>query len=357
MSKKTPLLSIIVPAYNVEQYIHQSMDSILAQTFTDFEVLLVDDGSTDGTAAICDEYAKKDSRIHVIHKMNGGLVSARKAGIQQAVGDFIGYVDGDDWIEKNMYQCLYDSAIRENADIVICDYRSVYQETYKLISHNMCDGVYDKEKLEEEVYPYMLSKGDFFEFGFYPSLCCKLFRKSVLLENQLAVNNKIKLGEDAACFYPCMLDASKVVYLDKEYLYNYRMRDTSISHSIIRKMYTDEILILIYFLRTKFYKHYLWEESLERQLLFYEGYMLDNLFTPHIKVKDFFIDKRIFDQFKLLQNDSLFLELREYSLSIRTSSRLKRLIKTIYNNNMRNRIDLILFRKYELLQHWIVDKL
>ncbi|MCB8516908.1 glycosyltransferase, partial [Enterococcus durans] len=97
-------ISIIVPIYNVEQYLRKCVDSILAQTFTDFEVILVDDGSPDNSGAICDEYAKLDSRVRVIHKENGGLSDARNAGIEIAKGKYLGFVDSDDFIDKDMYE-------------------------------------------------------------------------------------------------------------------------------------------------------------------------------------------------------------------------------------------------------------
>ncbi len=99
-----PLFSIIIPVYNVEKYLNKCVDSVLNQTFTDFEVILVDDGSPDNCPAICDSYAEKDKRVRVIHKQNGGLICARKSGLEAARGDYIGFVDSDDWIEENMYE-------------------------------------------------------------------------------------------------------------------------------------------------------------------------------------------------------------------------------------------------------------
>ena len=353
MNKKTPFLSIIVPAYNIEQYLHQCVDSILAQTFSDFEVILVDDGSTDDTARICDTYEQKDTRIHVIHKKNGGLVSARKAGLLNAAGSYIGYVDGDDWVKEDMFQCLCEVASRENADIVICDFFQATDNCFIPVSHNMNGGIFDKEKLDKDIFPIMLSKGDYFQFGFFPAVWCKLFRKSLLLEHQLAVTEEIKMGEDAACFYPCMLEAEKVVYLKNNYLYFYRMRDTSISHSMIRTFYAKEIVLLIEGLSEKFKKHALMQENLMKQLFLYEAYMLDNLFTPHITVKELFFSKNMTNQILLLSNNAMFLGLWEYSLSVRTSSRMKRLINMIHQNTIWNRLLLLLFRKYEQLQFFI----
>ena len=114
-------LSIIVPVYNVCDYLKDCIDSILAQSFTDFELILVDDGSTDGSGEICDEYVKRDSRIRVIHKGNGGVVSARKAGVAAAKGLYVGYVDGDDWIESDMYEKMVHYMREYDCDLVMCD--------------------------------------------------------------------------------------------------------------------------------------------------------------------------------------------------------------------------------------------
>ena len=113
------MISLIVPVYNIQNYLSRCIDSILAQTYRDFELILVDDGSTDGSSEVCDYYGKQDKRIVVIHKQNGGLVSARKAGIASARGEYAGFVDGDDWIEPQMYQRLIETAMKCQADIVL----------------------------------------------------------------------------------------------------------------------------------------------------------------------------------------------------------------------------------------------
>lgn len=120
--KKYPLISVIVPVYNVDQYLHRSIDSILSQTYTDIEILLVDDGSTDRSGKICDGYANKDPRVRVFHKINEGVSSARNVGLDNAKGQWITFVDADDWIDKNMYQKLYNTAVSTQADIVLCSF-------------------------------------------------------------------------------------------------------------------------------------------------------------------------------------------------------------------------------------------
>lgn len=115
-------VSIIVPVYQVEKYIRQCIDSILAQTFTDFELILVDDGSKDRSGQICDEYVRMDNRVRVIHKENGGLSDARNRGMDQAVGSYFLFVDSDDYIASTMVECLYEKVVKEKADIAVCNY-------------------------------------------------------------------------------------------------------------------------------------------------------------------------------------------------------------------------------------------
>ena len=132
-------ISIIVPVYNVEKYLNRCFDSILNQTFTDFELILVDDGSTDNSGIICYEYKTKDNRIKVIHKENGGLSSARNAGLDIARGKYIGFVDSDDFINKDMYKILFDTIQANNSDMVICDYYKVNEDDINKFRNLKCN--------------------------------------------------------------------------------------------------------------------------------------------------------------------------------------------------------------------------
>ena len=118
----TPDVSVIVPVYKAEDYICRCVDSLLSQTFRNFEVLLIDDGSPDRSGAICDDYARQDSRIRVIHKANGGVSSARQCGLDHALGEYVIHADPDDWVESSMLEELYAQAKRDNADMVLCDF-------------------------------------------------------------------------------------------------------------------------------------------------------------------------------------------------------------------------------------------
>ncbi|MFF5396690.1 glycosyltransferase family 2 protein [Peribacillus butanolivorans] len=222
-----PILSIIVPIYNVEKYLPQCIESILTQTFTDYELILVDDGSPDKCSDICEEYAIKDSRIKVIHKTNGGLVSARKAGLEIAVGQYVGFVDSDDWIEPNMYEELY-KGIQTGAEIVICDFYISYPDKEEVLSHDN-PGFHNKESLINNIYPTMLYKDGYYNFGIMPAVWNKIFKRELLLKHLLNVDNRITIGEDLACSFPCMLDTKAIYILNDSPLYHYRKSNTSMT--------------------------------------------------------------------------------------------------------------------------------
>lgn len=220
------MISIIVPLYNTEKYLRQCLDSILCQTFEDIEVILVDDGSMDESPGICDAYALADSRVKVIHKTNGGLVSARKAGLKAAAGEYIGYVDSDDWIEPDMYEKLWMALIGENADIAMCGRYEDTSDSSRKVCHGFPTGRYDKQGLNEKIYPDMIVNGAFFEWGIFPSVWDKLFRRECLERFQMAVDERLTMGEDAVCTYPALLHAESIFILDK-CLYHYRQSSTS----------------------------------------------------------------------------------------------------------------------------------
>lgn len=148
-----PLISIIVPIYNAERYLNRCIDSVLSQTFTDFELLLIDDGSTDKSGDICDGYVQKDSRMKVFHIENAGVSAARNFGLDNARGEWITFVDADDWIDKDMYYKLYNEAILSEADIVICDFYIYYNQSSK----ELIKSVSTESSKEDIIKNYMLS--------------------------------------------------------------------------------------------------------------------------------------------------------------------------------------------------------
>lgn len=220
------MISVIVPVYNTAQYLRWCLDSILNQTLKDIEVICVDDGSTDASPQILDEYAAADNRIRVIHKENSGLVSARKIGLKTATGEYIGYVDSDDWIEPNMYEKLLAALIDEKAEIAMCGRIEETGHIGRESRHGFPAGRYDKQGLKEKIYPGMIVNDAFFEWGIFPGIWDKLFRRECLEQFQMEVDERLTMGEDAACTYPALLNVESI-YISDECLYHYRQSASS----------------------------------------------------------------------------------------------------------------------------------
>lgn len=142
------LVSVVVPVYNVKAYLEKCINSILNQTYENLEIIIVDDGSTDGSSDICDQFLKKDNRVFVIHKENGGVVSARQAGIDKAKGEYVIAIDSDDWIEPIMISELYTLAIENDADIVSSGYYRESGDTYGIVIDGIKEGVYSDDNKE-----------------------------------------------------------------------------------------------------------------------------------------------------------------------------------------------------------------
>lgn len=223
-----PKISIIVPIYKIERYLRQCIDSILAQTFTDFELLLIDDGSPDGCPAICDEYAKKDSRIRVFHKHNGGLTSARNHGLDNAKGDWIMHIDGDDWIEPTYIEELYNAAIKNDADIAICGFRFAYEDGSFVIEHPT---IWDDDK-SVSLNRYIASV--------WTTAWGSIHKSSLYHNNGVRSPKNITYCEDFHLMARICYFADKVVSIDRP-LYNYRQQSSSIMHSLNDKTWRDEL--------------------------------------------------------------------------------------------------------------------
>ncbi len=221
------LFSVIVPIYNVEKYLSRCIESVLMQTFTDFELILVDDGSPDNCPAICDEYARKDARVKVIHKENGGLVSARQAGIKVAVGDYVFPVDGDDAICPDALESAYKIISETDADMVSFSYkRCVDGVVGEIVDDLVEEGLYNKADMEERIYPKLLSDKNMKNLFYF--LWGKAIKRELATKHQLNVNPAISLGEDLSCAVPCYLDAN-TVYMSKKAIYLYTIRGDSLT--------------------------------------------------------------------------------------------------------------------------------
>lgn len=265
--REKPLVSVIVPIYGIEQYIGICIESIINQIYKNLEIILVDDGSLDRCSEICDLYAKKDSRIKVIHKENGGLVSARKAGLTASTGNFVGYVDGDDWIGPGFYESLITLMLVSNADVVAAGQRRDLFTKSEQFYNVIAPGLYEGERLEE-LRRQMISHGQFYRPGITTYVWNKLFRRDVLLEHQLRVKDGITIGEDGAVSYPVLMNAERV-YVADNCAYHYRQREDSMLKKSVSFQQEKPRLRLLYEYLLDFSNRYPAQYELQRQVTDY----------------------------------------------------------------------------------------
>lgn len=237
------MISVIVPVYKVENYLRQCLDSLAAQTLDDIEIIIVDDGSPDGCPEICDEYAAKDARMKVVHKQNGGLLSARKAGVAASSGDYIGFVDGDDWVEPETFMNMHNAIIKYSPDMVLSDFLCDYGDCIEPSDQCFEEGFYDRARLESEIFPKMLFDGRFYRFGVNPNCWSKLVKRELIEKNLSPVDERIRMGEDAAFIYPCMLDSQSITCV-KTPTYHYRITEQSMSNAYDERL--KDIILLPY---------------------------------------------------------------------------------------------------------------
>ncbi|MCI2048225.1 MAG: glycosyltransferase family 2 protein [Lachnospiraceae bacterium] len=227
------LISVIIPIYNAEKTLGECLDSIRAQDFTDMEVILVDDGSTDGSAALCDRCACEDVRFKVLHKQNGGLVSARKAGIAAAHGAYTAFADADDCLCPDRISSLFEAA-GGSADMVLAGYTG-YREGQKdvpdaAVVNEAADGRFGRAEIESLILPCMLCTGRVFQPGVIASVWTKLFRTELLRRALASADEAVTIGEDAVLTYRCLLEADEVVVRNDLTGYRYRIVQTSMTH-------------------------------------------------------------------------------------------------------------------------------
>ncbi len=224
MMKET--LSVIVPIYNVQNYLNQCIESILNQTYKELEIILVDDGSTDLSGSICDRFAQQDRRVKVIHKNNRGSICARYEGILQAKSKYITFVDGDDWIKADAYENLMEIIIKRNVDMIAAGYIVYWEEVdWKESRDDLFDpGEYDKKMIQENIIPRMMWNDERNTWPISSALWNKIFKRDILLKVYDGLKNyRFHYADDAAVVYPYILEVEKI-YLTHECYYFYRQR-------------------------------------------------------------------------------------------------------------------------------------
>lgn len=313
--KSSDLISIIVPIYKVEKYIEKCIKSIVDQSYQNLEIILVDDGSPDKCPDICDKWAKIDDRIKVIHKVNGGLSDARNVGFTLSTGKYIGFVDSDDYIEKNMYEKLYVALKSENADLAICNLEKVQEDGNVLsmkspIKNETCDNVQYLSKLASPSIPGW----------YYVTVWNKLYRREILEEIKFPVN---KIHEDEFVIHEIIYKCKKIVSIDEK-LYKYVQRNGSIMSTIPKVNTLDAV------------------EAICARIQFFEENRLDELLEDTIKRLKYIYDERRFEMTqpkgktekrRAREIDSMFRNTYfKYDKTMSVKSKLKYYFPSIWKN-------------------------
>lgn len=227
MEKERYKISVIVPVYNKEEYIGQCIDSILGQTYRKLELVLVDDGSTDGSGEICDAYGEKDERVRVFHQKNGGSTAAALKGMEEAEGEYYTFIDGDDYVSGEMLEKMAAHLAGRKGEIVCCNYVLEKQKETVPVIQPLKPGVYEGEKLEREVKALLLGN----ENRKIPmSRCMKLCERSVFEGNEEYYDTEIRMGDDFNLMFPALLNSSRIVVMEQALFYHYRYVEDSIVH-------------------------------------------------------------------------------------------------------------------------------
>lgn len=278
------LVSVIVPIYNTEQYLPCCIDSIINQTYRNIEIILVDDGSADKSLEICNDYAKKDSRIIVVDEQHQGLVPARKIGVKKAKGVYCIFVDSDDWIDSHLIETTVAQAEDNDVDIVNYNLYAVYSERKIKWEYLFTDGIYEGAELEK-IYEKMMFDFQRNKPGIIQSLWSKLIKRSILLDAIEPEDDRITYGEDAAVVYVAMLNAEKIA-ITSQPLYFYRIHAESMMHKLdINKF--EKVYFFYSYMKSNFLKYgnkYNLEGQLQAYILSFLISGLKECFSMDIKI-------------------------------------------------------------------------
>ena len=230
------LVTVVVPVYNVRPFLETCLDSLLQQTYPYLEILLIDDGSTDGSGDLCDHYARKDSRIQVIHQENGGLGAARNEGIRRARGEYLSFVDSDDWIDACMVEKMLDFSSDCGKEIICGNYVQEERNRSIEIYQAMEPGIYTGRSLQDRIHGKLLGQE---KRPITLSRCMKLFSRTLIVENMKYCDPSIRMGEDMVITLPALLDAQRIVVMEGAAWYHYLFLRESMVHSYDAGMYEN----------------------------------------------------------------------------------------------------------------------
>lgn len=262
------LISVIVPVYNCEKYVRQCIESILSQTYSELELILVDDGSTDHSGEICDSYAKCYKNVRSLHRSNGGITKARLTGAEAARGTWITFVDADDWIKKDFYEMLCRES--EGIDLVISGIIRHHQERDVECKTYYKAGVYDKRAIGEKIIPTMLWDPEIETWALDPSLCTKLFKRELLIkELKKAGEVGSDYGEDSMVLFPMIFKIEKLKVVEKAFYYHRQRPKNVFPEYIMDGSFLDKLYTVYQYLKNEFRQTEYWQVMKKQADLFF----------------------------------------------------------------------------------------
>lgn len=230
-------ISVIVPVYNTGKYLSKCVETLVGQTYDNLEILLVDDGSTDGSGRLCDALARKDVRIRVIHKENGGLVSAWKRGVSESTGEYLSFVDSDDWVDAHMMAEMAEKLSGDLKEIIASDYVIERGEgNCEFVWQQLSPGEYDRKAIERQIIPKLLGQEHRYVCL---SRCMKLISRKLIENNCRYSNPVITMGEDTTVMLPALIDCNRLVIMDHKAYYHYLYVGDSMIHKYDKGLYQN----------------------------------------------------------------------------------------------------------------------
>ncbi|MCQ2589042.1 MAG: glycosyltransferase [Treponema sp.] len=316
-------VSVLVPIYNTAQFLSECIESIIHQTYSNLEIILVDDGSEDESLTLCEQFSELDSRIKIIHQSNGGLVSARIRAINEATGSFILCVDSDDYIDTDMIEKMVKQQMQFNADVVCTGYIKEKESGSYPRENYLESGVYSNDKLNV-LRSKLIYSGNFYQPGIMPFICNKLIEKNIYKLFQSTVPLEITRGEDVAVMFPLLLKADCIIIDNTIKGYHYRKNKTSICHTIDIEHFKHK-KILYEYLQNK-----IPIEEFREQLEFYELFGIICGIEMFLKSK-----KNIFKMNKCLVKEisAFCINKKIINTLLSSSSKYNYILKGILKNN------------------------
>ncbi len=343
-------VSIIVPVYNKEEFLYEAIESIINQTLKEIEIILVNDGSTDRSADICKKFVSVDSRIKYIETENSGVSNARNVGLKEALGEYIGFVDADDWIESEMYSKLVCGGDRDQSEIILCDYN--HYDGTEIFNVSTPWGKrtnFDNKEIKTYIIPSLLAPFDLEgnkQEKVLGSVCRAIFKREFLEKSGVAFNTNIRFSEDLVYLIETMVLASRVTYV-KEYLYTYRL--DKITRKSTTQNYIDNLFIDLQ-LTQQILKNVIKNNQHVDDLEMHFHYR--NISIVNRSIKNLFLPNCSLNYFNKVSNIKLYIKKSKYKQSVKVVNlkffnKFRKILIILARYSLVNSITIIYMLKYQ----------